>query len=111
MRSEGRQVEDGRRHQLSDLKAERGGTVTGYRLDEVPLGEDADRFHPPILDDQRADAMLGQLADRKFDGIGGVYPLDVMTLGPQHIGNEHGCLFQSGARPRRPLLESDPPAS
>ena len=111
MRSEGRQVEDGRRHQLSDLKAERGGTVTGYRLDEVPLGEDADWFHPPILHDQGTDAVLGQLADRKFDAVRRVNPLNVMALGPQHIGNEHGCLLQSGARPRRPLRESDPPAS
>src|SRR5580704_12741547 len=100
--------EDGRRHQLLDLKAEHGGTVTGYRLDEVPLREDADRFHPPVLHDQRADAMLSQLADGEFNAIGGVYPLDVMALGPQHIGNKHGCLLQSGVRSRplsqRPLL-------
>src|ERR1700730_8302935 len=74
--------EDGRRHQLLDLKAEHGGTVTDYRLDEVPLREDADRFHPPVLHDPRTDAMLSQLADRKLDAIRRVYPLNVMALGP-----------------------------
>src|ERR1700747_2825751 len=74
--------EDRRRHQLLDLKAEHGGAVTGYRLDEVPLREDADRLHPPILHDQGADAVLSQLADRKLDAIRGVYRLDVMALGP-----------------------------
>src|ERR1700730_9457755 len=107
--------EDRRRHQLLDLNAEHGGAVTGYRLDEVPLREDADRFHPPVLHDQRTDAMLSQLADRKLDAIGGVYPLNVMALGPQNIGNKHGCLLQSGARPRalsrRPLLASGFPVS
>src|SRR5580693_1741463 len=74
--------EDGRRHQLLDLKAEHGGTVTGYRLDEVPLREDADRLHPPILHHEGADAVLSQLAHRKLHAIGGVYPLNVMALGP-----------------------------
>jgi hypothetical protein len=44
--------------------------------------EYADRFHPPILHDQGADAMLGQLADRNFDAVRGVYPLNAMALGP-----------------------------
>src|SRR5208283_474836 len=74
--------EDGCRHQLLDLEAEHGGAVSGYRLDEVPLREYADRFHPPVLHDQGTDAMLSQLADRKFDAIGGVYPLNVMALSP-----------------------------
>jgi hypothetical protein len=65
-----------------DLKAEYGGAVSGHRVDEVPLREDADRFHPPVLHDQGADAMLSQLADREFDAIRGVYPLNVMALGP-----------------------------
>ena len=40
------------------------------------------------------------LADRKLDAIRGLDPLDVVALGSQHIGNKHGCLLQSGARPR-----------
>jgi hypothetical protein len=65
-----------------DLKAEYGGAVSRDRIDEVPLRKYAYRFHPPILDDQGADTMLSQLADRKFDAVRGVYPLNVMALGP-----------------------------
>jgi hypothetical protein len=60
----GATTEDRCRHQFLDIKAEYGVTLPGHRVDEVPLGEDADRFHPPILDDQGADAVLGELADR-----------------------------------------------
>jgi hypothetical protein len=49
---------------LSDLKDEYGGTVSGHGVDEIPLGEYADRFHPQILHDQGADAMFSQPADR-----------------------------------------------
>jgi hypothetical protein len=65
-----------------DLKAEYRGAVSGGRVDEVPLREDADRFHPSILHDQGADAMLSELADRSFDAVRGVYPHHVMALGP-----------------------------
>src|SRR6266481_6482262 len=89
----GTTTEDGRRHQLLHLKAEYGGAVSGHRVDEVPLREYADRFHPPILHDQGADAMLSQLADRKLDAVRGAYPHNVTALGPQNVGDEHGCLL------------------
>ena len=57
-------TQDGARHQLLDVKVEYCGTVSGDRVDEVSLREYPDRFHPPILDDQGADAVLGELADR-----------------------------------------------
>jgi hypothetical protein len=37
--------------------------------------------------------MLSQLADRKFDAVLGAYPHNVMALGPQNFGDEHGCLL------------------
>src|SRR6516164_1399780 len=78
----GAATEDRRRHQLLDIKAEYCGAVSGDRIDEVPLREDADWFHPSILYDQGADAMLRQLADRSFDAVRRVYPHHVMALGP-----------------------------
>src|SRR6266850_8060568 len=72
----------GRRHQLLDLKAQCGGAVSGHGVDEVPLREYADRFHPPILYYQGANAMLRQLPDRKFDAVRRVYPHNGMALGP-----------------------------
>jgi hypothetical protein len=78
----GTTTQDGRRHQFFDIKAEYCVTVSGHRVDEVPLGKYADRFHPPILDDQGADAMLGQSADRQFDAVRGADLYDVMPLRP-----------------------------
>jgi hypothetical protein len=72
---------DGRRHQLLDRKAQHGAAASGNRVDEIPLREYADRLHPPILYDQGADAMLGQLADRKFDAVRKADPHYVMALG------------------------------
>jgi hypothetical protein len=65
-----------------DIKADYRGAVSGHRVDEVTLREYTDRFHSPILYHQSADAMLGQLADRKFDAVCGVYPHNVMALRP-----------------------------
>jgi hypothetical protein len=67
---------------LVHLKLEYGGAVSGHRVDEVPLREYADRFHPAILNHQGADAMLSQLADRKLDAVRGAYPHNVTALGP-----------------------------
>ena len=57
------------------------GAVSGHSVDEVPLREYADRFHPPILYYQGANAMLRQLPDRKFDAVRRVYPHNGMALG------------------------------
>jgi hypothetical protein len=43
----------------------------------VPTG-----FIHPILHDQSPDAMLSKLADCEFDAVRGVYPHNVMALGP-----------------------------
>jgi hypothetical protein len=67
---------------LLNLKAEYGGTLSGDGVDEVSLREYADRFHPPILHHQGADAMLGQFADRELEAVRCVYAFDVMALGP-----------------------------
>src|SRR6516162_6053153 len=74
--------EHGRRHQLLHLKSEYGGAISSHGVDEGPLRKYADRFHPAILYYQSADAMLRQLADREFDDVRGVYPHNVMALGP-----------------------------
>jgi hypothetical protein len=78
----GAAAQDGRRHQFLDFKAEYRGAIPGDRVDKVSLREDADRFHPAILDDQGADAMFSQLADRKFDTVRKVDPYNIMTFGP-----------------------------
>src|SRR5262249_2014923 len=96
------------RHQLLNLNPKHGSTVSGHRVDEVPLREDADGLHPPVLHYQCADAMLGQLADRKLDTVRGMDLLNVMSLGPQNVGNKHGCLLQSGARPPHAVLDGVP---
>src|SRR5262249_16134876 len=99
------------RHQLLHLNPEHGGTLSGHRVDEVALREDAAGLHPPILPYPCAHAVRGQLADRKLDTVRGMDLLNVMSLGPQNVGNKHGCLLQSGARPpacrpgRRPASE------
>jgi hypothetical protein len=77
----GATTENGCRHQLLDVKAKYCGAVARHRVDEVPLREYADRFHPSILDDQGADAMLSQLADRNFDAVRSVYPHNITALG------------------------------
>jgi hypothetical protein len=63
-----------------DFQAEHRGTVPSRSVDEVPLREYADRFHPPIFDHQGANAMLGQPAHRKLDAVGGVYLHNVMAF-------------------------------
>ena|SRR6516164_449137 len=75
-------LSDKERHQLLHLKSEYGGAISSHGVDEVPLRKYADRFHPAILYYQSADAMLRQLADREFDDVRGVYPHNVMALGP-----------------------------
>ena len=50
-----------RRHQLLDLEAEHGGAISGHRVNEIPLREDAERLYPTILHDQCADSMLAIL--------------------------------------------------
>jgi hypothetical protein len=82
-------TEEGRRHQLADLKTEYGGAVSCHGVDEVPLREYADRFHPQILHHQGADAMLSQLADRQFDAVRGPYRHNGMAFGAQNVGNDH----------------------
>ena len=52
--------------------------------------------------------MLGQLADRKLDTVRRMDLLNVMSLGPQNVGNKHGCLLQSGARPPHAVLDGVP---
>src|SRR5271165_1929217 len=52
---------------------EHRGTVSSHSVDEVPLREYANRFHPPVFNYQGANAMLCKPANRKFDAIGGVY--------------------------------------
>jgi hypothetical protein len=34
--------------------------------------------------------------------------LNVVALGPQNVGNKHGCLLQSGARPLNAVLDGIP---
>jgi hypothetical protein len=78
----GATTEDRRRHQLLNIKAEHRGAFSSNRVDEVALREYADRFHPPIFHHQGADAMLSQIANRKFNAVRGVYLHNVMALGP-----------------------------
>ena len=49
-------------------------------VDFFPSGRDHGKNQPNH--DQRADPMFSQFADRKLDVIRGMYPLDVMALGP-----------------------------
>jgi hypothetical protein len=61
--------------------AERRRALASDRSDKIALRENADRLHPPVFDNQGADALLHQLVHREFDAVGRVYPHDVAAFG------------------------------
>src|SRR5260221_4086990 len=63
----GRAGGDVRRHQLMHLVGECLGAVAGEGVDDVALGEHADELAPAVDRDERADALVVELADRRLD--------------------------------------------
>jgi hypothetical protein len=65
--------------------------------------ENADRLHPFVFDDQGADVVLRQLADRGRDAVRRMDANDVVAFGAQDVGDKHVTASCDMTRCRRKL--------
>ena len=82
------------RHQLVHLEIQRRGAVPGQRVNHVAFGEHAGELAPAVEHDERADALLVELADRGLHRVDRADGGDVAAFAVQDLGNGHGSLLR-----------------